>query len=125
MPLLTFAPTVGPSVGSGSTLAPKVLMADFGDGYNQRFADGINSNPENWQLRWGLLNQTQMTEVWSFLKARNGAEAFLWAAPGSPTAGVPPVPIPQKYICLNADRSTIDGLLWTITAEFKQVFDHG
>jgi phage-related protein len=116
MPLLTFAPTVGPSVGSGSTLAPRVLRAEFGDGYNQRIGDGINTVPENWSLRWGPLNVTQMTEIWTFLKARAGAEAFLWTPPGLTQA---------RYVCPASDRSTIDGLLWSISAEFEQVFDHG
>lgn len=116
MALLTFAPAAGPSVGSGSSIAPRILRAEFGDGYNQRIGDGLNTVPETWQLRWGLLNATQMGEIWSFLKARAGAEAFLWTAPGG---------TPLKYICGRSERTTVDGLLWSISADFEQVFDHG
>jgi phage-related protein len=43
--------------GASETPKPKVLKAQFGDGYEMRVADGINNTPRTWSL--GFNNRTR------------------------------------------------------------------
>ncbi|MDD5271883.1 MAG: phage tail protein [Methylovulum sp.] len=55
---------------------PRVLSAQFGDGYAQDSADGLNSNLQKWSLEFNdILAETGMA-IDDFLTARNGVERF-------------------------------------------------
>ena len=43
MALDTFSPPIEPTVSSTKEISYNVLRADFGDGYSQRAADGLNN----------------------------------------------------------------------------------
>ncbi|MBT9097514.1 phage tail protein [Methylovulum psychrotolerans] len=55
---------------------PRVLSAQFGDGYSQDSPDGLNSNLQKWSLEFnGVLAETGMA-IDDFLSARRGVERF-------------------------------------------------
>ena len=64
------------SPGTQLSEAPRMLEAQFGDGYVQRQADGINSLAQTWDYRGSDIDDDAATEIISFLRARNGVEAF-------------------------------------------------
>jgi phage-related protein len=93
-------------------VSPRVRRVAFGDGYEQRVADGINTMPAKWSLRFVRYN-ADLAAIAAFLSARAGVEAFDWTAPDG-TSG--------KYVCRQWTRSYTGPQIGEISATFEQVF---
>lgn len=61
---------------------PRVLKAQFGDGYSQRAADGLNSNMRKWRVRVAA-NPAVIDTLRDFLKAKGGHLSFTWTVPAT------------------------------------------
>jgi phage-related protein len=72
-------------------LEPRVIKAQFGDGYAQRRAAGINTQAHKWTVEMKNLDGKTYDAVLAFLEARNGVEVFNWTPPRTETA--------QSVIC--------------------------
>lgn len=118
MALLTFAPAITPSVsGIAEEVAPRVLGADFGDGYTQRAGDGLNAIARTVQLTWPAMTFANANAIEAFFEARRGYEAFLWTNPITPG-------VERKWTAPKWNKATVGSTdLATITATFKQEFD--
>ncbi len=92
--------------------SPRVRRAAFGDGYEQRAGDGINSLQRKWTLRFSR-NDTDLDAIVAFLEARAAVESFDWSPP-SGTAG--------KWVCRSWSRSHTMPLYGELTCTFEQVF---
>jgi phage-related protein len=114
MTVPVFTPPRMPSVGSGQTFKAKVLVAEFGDGYSQRAADGINNVRQTRSLVWDNLKLADAEAISIFLAARKGAESFLWAANGD---------IARRWICSSWERISASNVTDKVTATFTEVFD--
>lgn len=100
--------------GASKKLQPKVISVSFGDGYEQRVRNGLNTNPQTWDLSFSNRTDTEAEAIDAFLTARGGAESFDWT-PYNESAG--------KYICREWSKS-IDGFNRnTIQATFVQIFE--
>lgn len=66
----------------GDTI-PRVKLASFGDGYEQRSPDGINNLPRSVQYV-GDFQQPLITQMDAFLSATNGVTPFFYTPPFSP-----------------------------------------
>jgi len=102
-----------PSNGSAVNVEASIREAKFGDGYSQRFADGINNLPRMWNVQFTNFQTTDADAIVAFLRARGGYESFDWTPP-SGAAG--------KFFC----RSWSDGHdsfgIRSISATFEEVF---
>lgn len=103
-----------PSVGAAVDMAPAVRSVKFGDGYEQRVAFGLNTQPEAWSLEFRGLPQSSAAAIDTFLRARRGVDAFDWISPAG-TAG--------KFICRSWSRSIDEPNIESVRARFEQVFD--
>lgn len=112
MPIQTFS--TAPDFGAQLEKKPRVRRAQFGDGYQQRVGDGINTQPESWSLTFSARTPAERDEIMSFLEARGGIEAFLWTTPRG-TSG--------KFICQEWGGSPQSAAAHTVTAKFEQVFE--
>lgn len=111
--MATFTNT--PDFGAQVTIKPRVRLAQFGDGYEQRQADGINTMPQTWNLTFANRSDDEAAEIMSFLSARNAVEAFDWTPPNDLT--------PIRAICREWSKMVNKANLNTITAQFIQVFE--
>ena len=73
--------TITPSYSSGVSTDHRVLAAQFGDGYQQRAADGINAMRRRFMLRFSKIRSAKAAEVIAFLEAHGGVTAFIWTPP--------------------------------------------
>jgi len=96
--------TTVPSFGAREQRKPRVRSSRFGDGYEQRAADGINVDAQVWSLRFQGLTEAQADTI----------EAFDWTPQGGAQG---------KYLCREWSRSyeTLNGQ--AIAASFEQVFE--
>ncbi|MBL0319635.1 MAG: phage tail protein [Alphaproteobacteria bacterium] len=110
MPTFTYAP----DYGATARREPRTKSVRFGDGYEQRQSDGINTNPEIWDLNFTNWSETDGNAIDDFLAARGSIESFDWTPPGG-SAG--------KFVCRNWSKSYVIGNLISISATFEQVFE--
>lgn len=101
-----------PAPDARRSVAARVLSARFGDGYEQRIGDGINTMLAVWSLEFRGKSRTEMDEIEAFLVARAGVESFDWTDP----AGVA-----GKYLCREWRRVELGVGRVNITADFEQV----
>jgi len=64
------------------TTKPRVLKAKYGDGYEQRAGDGINTLEESWDLVWSNRTLAESNKILKFLEDQGGYSAFDWYPPG-------------------------------------------
>lgn len=96
------------------TSTPRVQAAPFGDGYEQRTAFGLNTNPESWALTFQFSGPTAYVAPKAFLDAANGVSAFNWTAPGAALS--------KRYKCPTWSFNVTAGYLWVLTCTFVQDF---
>jgi phage-related protein len=115
MPLETFTPALEPTYQTSTGEKPRVLRAEFGDGYSQRTIDGLNSLKVEGTLNFDGLTVEQADDIIDFCRARNGSEAFYFTLPREDD--------PRKFICTDWKRvyqaPLHDGVIMTI----EEVFD--
>lgn len=107
--------TYVPSKRFTKSSKPRVLTAQFGDGYSQRVGDGINRIVTEWSLSFASRSITEINNIISFLEARSGVEAFKWTPPGESTQ--------YAVICPEWSKTYDSPISATIQARFVQVFD--
>jgi phage-related protein len=107
--------TYVPNYGASQDIQPRVKSAKFGDGYEQRFNDGINSLAQVWSLSFSNRVFSEINSIEDFLKARAGVEYFEWTPPRQTT--------PIKVICRQWQRQISFATSDSLTAKFEQVFD--
>lgn len=111
----TLTTTVSPSTDSSKDTEVKILKAQFGDGYSQRSADGLNAKRRKYNFIWKGLTQTQSDDLEAFLVARAGAEAFYFTPPNEST--------PILFTCEKWTQSTPAPGGLTLSAAFEEQFD--
>lgn len=104
--------TFTPDQGVNLTKSPRVRNAQFGDGYQQRVADGINTQPRRWSLSFNR-NSTDVASIEAFLVARNGVESFDWT-PYTGSAG--------KWVCSEWTLTELSPDSQSLSATFTEVF---
>lgn len=107
----------GPApTSAGVKRRARVLKSEFGDGYTQRVADGLNAIEHVWSVNWEGLTDSEADTLDNFLGARGGWEAFEWAPPrGAGTA--------VKWVCEEWERRPRHAGHADITATFRRVYD--
>ena len=94
---------------------PRVLAARFGDGYEQRQPDGINTIDQQWDLNFEQVDNDIADDIVDFLRARGGWEAFDW----TPKWGT----VAIRVKCPRWTRSPDGESLSRISARFEQVYE--
>ena len=62
---------------------PRVLTAKFGDGYEQRVADGINTLNEEYSLNFKTRTKEEIDDIVAFLDTKAGVTKFTFTLPDS------------------------------------------
>ncbi|SNY70875.1 phage tail protein [Pantoea sp. GL120224-02] len=105
----TFSWKVRP--GMRTEREPRVQTIRFGDGYEQRRADGINGVQSRYSIMLSGPHAT-MQAVDDFLSQHGGVSAFLWQPPGQPA---PAIFICRRWSAVRMAKRT------EITGEFERV----
>lgn len=104
-----------PDAGSSCATKPAVQSTKFGDGYELRVVQGINSIAEKWSVKFTRAEQ-EAKDIIAFFKARNGAESFTWTTPNGDTG---------TFVCKEWRHNRLKGGgAMEVTGDFEQVFDY-
>jgi phage-related protein len=106
--------TYTPSFEATESSKPRVRKAQFGDGYEQRLAYGLHTNPKEWSLVFSNRTDTERDNITAFLDARGGMESFDWTPPRG-SAG--------KYVCEDWQVTLSNCNNNQIRATFREVFE--
>ena len=101
-----------PTKASVKTSKPRIKSISFGNGYEQIYGDGINSNPEIWTLDFNR-DDTDKQAIEDFFTAHY-LTFFNWT---SPEKGA----VEKQYTCREWKISFIEDInYYNITATFNQ-----
>lgn len=101
--------------------APKVLVAKFGDGYEQRIADGINSIKETYSLSFRNREKAFIDDVVTFLDSQKGVTKFSLNIPDSNI-----VPSGEKQVKVVSENYTINyehDEFYSLTVQLRRVYE--
>ena len=70
-----------PDKSMTKSIAHRVLTAKFGDGYEQRIKDGINSLQETYSLSFKTRTKEDIDDIVFFLDAQKNVSKFLFTMP--------------------------------------------
>lgn len=104
--------TYAPDQDVNLTKSPKVRAARFGDGYQQRAIEGINTQPRSWSLSF-TRNAADIAAIEAFLVARGGVEAFDW----TPYTGVA-----GRWVCSEWRLTELSPDSQSLSATFEEVY---
>jgi phage-related protein len=101
-----------PRIDPVGTVSLRVLKAQFGDGYQQTAADGINNETQSWPLQFRG-KAAFITPIRDFLRARQGYQSFFWT---------PPLGVQGYYKCTGWTLKPMGAGNYEIAATFEQAF---
>jgi phage-related protein len=115
------------SYGSSITTTVRLNKVQFGEGYEQRSLDGINSTPLVFDVVFRNRSQRVIEEVVRFLK---GDKVFYDRTPDEYFYMIPPAPFddgilqtPRKFKCEEWKTTAEAHNNYTLTTQFKEVFE--
>lgn len=107
--IFTWVPTVANLSGTATLLTRD---AQFGDGYEQSVADGINNRSSSFNLAF-VGDAAKISAILAFLDAHVGATPFLWTPPLRPQL---------LFKCKTYSEPVKDGNVYSMSATFDQTF---
>lgn len=111
--------SAGVSVDKGFSRgsAPKVHVMSFGDGYEQRLADGINNLAQSMTVSFSTRPKAEIDDLVAFFESLGGVSKFRMTiddSNGNETI---------KVICRQWNQSWVYDDFYTLTANFERVYE--
>ena len=82
-----FAAAVMFDKGATETPKPRILKAQFGDGYEMRVADGINNTPRTWSLGFNNRTNDDIDNLYRFFQVLAGIDSCRLTVPDITASG--------------------------------------
>ena len=98
---------------------PRVFTTDFGDGYEQRLANGINNLVETYTITFNNRTKEDIDDITAFFATKGGVTAFNYIIPDSNNSGETTV----KVICDNWSQAYNHGDYYSCAASFRRVYE--
>ena len=114
---------VTPDRALTSTSTPRVLTARFGDGYEQRLADGINTLEQEYSISFVNRTKQEIDDITAYFTSLNGATSFNYVIDDSNATGSPANETTIKVVCQNWTQVYVNTDCYTCTATFKRVYE--
>jgi len=111
---------VRPDKGLARQFQPRVRIAKFGDGYEQRIADGLNPIQETFNVSFNNRTAEEIDDIIGYLASLGGVTSFNFTVPDDNGAGGETT---IKVVCdTYAQTYTNDGFP-SATATFRRVYE--
>ena len=101
-----FSAAVMPDKGFSKSDQPRVLSTAFGDGYEQRLADGINVLDQSFTLHFKTRAKAEIDDLVAFFVGLNGVD-------------------PCKFTYADSNAGGSETAIKAIATEWSQTFDYG
>lgn len=100
---------------SSRKLNQRIIKSDYGDGYEQRAAWGLDSKFDEWNLEWQHLSTSQRDTWMQFYNEVGLVKSWDWTPPGETET--------KKFVFTEAPQETNHGWYSSINASAKEVFE--
>ena len=115
-----FSGAVQPDKGLGRQTSMRVHVASFGDGYEQRLADGINTKQQALNVTFSTRPKAEIDDLVAFFESLNGVTKFRFdledSNEGSSTETI-------FCVCDTWQQSWAYENFYTLTATFRRVYE--
>jgi len=108
-----------PDRGLQKQSTPRVLVARFGDGYEQRIANGINSIDETFNVTFKNRTKEEIDDITGYLGSLNGVTAFNYTIPDSNNGGETTI----KVVCDTFAQNYSYDDFYSASATFRRVYE--
>jgi phage-related protein len=108
--------TVVADRGLSRSATPRILVAKFGDGYEQRVADGVNPSDQNFSITFNNREAAKIYEIAAFFDAQTGKAFDLVVTDHSGDTTV-------KVVCEEYGITYISELFHSMSASFRRVYE--
>jgi len=98
---------------------PKVRLASFGDGYEQRLPDGINTLKETFSLSFNTRTKEDIDDIVTFFDTNKGVVPFDFTIPDTNQGGE----VTIKVVCPTWNKVFDYGEYYSCTATFNRVYE--
>jgi phage-related protein len=105
-----------PAYNAAAQFSPNLNVIQFGNGYQQRFQDGINSTPISFSLTFENRSEKETVSILHFLKEMKGAKSFIYNLPT--ILAKSNTNLSTKFICLSWKASFISYQNYSIDTSF-------
>lgn len=102
-----------PDFSASKSSKPNVTTVKFGDGYESRFATGLNPDLKTWSVKFSNRTVAEIDEIEDFLETMGGVTAFAWTPPRATDE--------INVKCAEWSRSIDNASYDSLTATFVQV----
>ena len=97
---------------------PRVLKAQFGDGYEMRLADGINNTPRTWSLTFNNRTNTDIDKLYTFFQTLASVDACMLTVPDSVGGDDNVTVVIEEY-----SRTFSNAQFYSMTCTAREVFE--
>lgn len=109
-----------PDKGLSASFQPRVLTAQFGDGYQQRVLDGINNSPRSFGVSFNTRTKAEIDDIAGYFNSLSGVTKFNFNIPDSNEGdGEDTV----KVVCSTWNKVYDYGDFYSLSATFIEVFE--
>ncbi len=111
---------VAPDKGFSRSNEPRVYTAEFGDGYEQRLAAGINNIKQSFSVSFANRPKDEIDDIVAFFESKKGATAFDFVYSdtnsGSNEESV-------KVVCADWSQTWDYDDFYSLSATFRRVYE--
>ena len=104
--------------GATETPKPRVLKAQFGDGYEMRIRDGINNTPRTWSLVFNNRTNTDIDKLYTFFQTLAGVDTCMLTVPDSVGGDDDVIVVIEEY-----SRTFGNAQFYSMTCSAREVFE--
>ena len=97
----------------------RVFRTEFGDGYEQRIASGINNLAETYAVSFSNRTKEEIDDITAFFANKGAVTAFTFTIPDSNNSGETAV----KVVCDSWAQAYAYGDYYSCSASFRRVYE--
>lgn len=99
---------------------PRVLTAKFGDGYEQRLADGINNIEQTFTLAFNNRTDDDIDDIVAFFDDKKGVTSFDYTYPDTNAGGGETT---VRVVCDTYDTTFVNDEFSSCSATLRRVYE--
>ena len=111
---------VAPDKGFSRSNEPRVFIAEFGDGYEQRLANGINNIKQSFDVNFANRPKDEIDDIVAFFESKKGATAFNYVFSDSNETGSEET---VKVVCESWNQTWSYDDYYNLSATFRRIYE--
>ena len=108
-----------PDKGLNSSNTPRTFTVEFGDGYEQRVANGINALAQSFSVSFNTRPKAEIDDIIAFFVNKAGVTAFSFTYADSNNSGETTI----KVVCDDWSQSWDYDNFYSASATFRKVYE--